>query len=85
VANFEGHQKDTLPVQAYGLDGLVIRKVAVDADGKVKITGITDRFVENGNTLELWWNGSLVHSWTVVPAGNVGKPMGLLLSLTYAA
>ena len=55
---------------------------------KLDITGIGVKdayFLENGNTLELWWNGSLVHSWTVVPAGNVGKPMGLLLSLTYAA
>jgi hypothetical protein len=52
-------------------------KVGIGVDG--------GDFVKNGNTIEFWWNGTLVHSWTVVPAGNVGKPMGLLLSLTYAA
>lgn len=52
--------------------------------GNLDYNGGTVYFVENGNTLELWWNGSLVHSWTVVPA-MVGKPVGLLLSLTYAS
>ena len=43
-------------------------------------------FVENGNTLELWWKGLLVHSWTYIPAAPpVGSPMGLLLTLTYPA
>jgi hypothetical protein len=39
MANFEGKQKDTLPIQLYGLDGSTIRKVAVDSNGKVKVTG----------------------------------------------
>jgi hypothetical protein len=37
------------------------------------------------DTLQLWVNGNLVHSWTAASTGNTGKPMGLLLSLTYAA
>jgi len=44
-------------------------------------------FVENGNVLELWWNGTMVQSWTVTPAvvDTTGQPMGLLLTLTYAS
>jgi hypothetical protein len=34
-------------------------------------------FTENGNTLELWWNGSLVHSWTVTPVAPVGRRASL--------
>jgi hypothetical protein len=30
-------------------------------------TNTTAKFVDNGNTLELWWNGTLVQSWTVTP------------------
>jgi hypothetical protein len=42
-------------------------------------------FKENGNALELWWKGSLVHSWTSVPAAPaIGSPMGMLAGITYA-
>jgi hypothetical protein len=34
-------------------------------------------FTENGNTLELHWNGSLVHSWTVTPVAPVGRRASL--------
>lgn len=45
----------------------------------------TLKFVDNGNVLELWWNGVLVESWTVAPVGPVvGSPIGLLLALTYS-
>jgi len=39
-------------------------------------------FVENGDTLELWFHDQLVDSWAVVLP--TGRPIGLLLSLTYA-
>lgn len=42
----------------------------------------TNGFVENGNALELWWNGTLVQSWTITVSMS-GKPIGLLLGLTY--
>ena len=79
MANNEGQQVDTLPIQLYGHDGLLVRKVAVDADGKLIITGGggTIYFVENGNDLELWWNSTLVHSWTVTPVAPVGRRASL--------
>lgn len=49
--------------------------------GNLDYTGNT-YFVENGDTLELWWNGSLVQSWTVTPPATSGTPIGLLLVLT---
>ena len=42
-------------------------------------------FVENGNTLELWWKEVVVQDWTVTPeAPPVGSPLGLLLVLTHS-
>jgi len=95
MANAQGQQKDTLPVQAYGIDGAVIRKIAVDSDGKVKISGgkTTDinripigdsdtyfNFVAP-DTLQLIVNGQVAQQW-VVSQTNVGLPYGLLLTLT---
>jgi hypothetical protein len=53
-----------------------------------KVGGKADAyFVENGNVLELHWNGSLVHSWTVVPVApdlsGTPMPFGGMLHLTY--
>jgi len=46
---------------------------------------VTDGYAANGNTLELWWNGMLVESWTVTPTTPpAGTPLGLLLTLTYS-
>lgn len=41
--------------------------------------------VKNGNTLELYVNGTRADSWTVIPVTPdlTGQPIGLLLSLTY--
>jgi hypothetical protein len=47
-----------------------------------KDLGAHTRFVENGATLELWYYNQLVDSWTVVIP--TGRPIGLLLALTYA-
>ena len=48
-------------------------------------TTSSEGFAVNGNTLELWWNGTLVQSWTVTPATPAaGNSIGLLLSLTYS-
>lgn len=47
-------------------------------------TSATDGFVQNGNTLELWWNGSVVQSWTITPTTPAaGSFMGFGL-ITYA-
>jgi len=46
-------------------------------------TGV-DRFIEDGNTLELWYKSNLVQSWTVDGSGTqTGTPIGLLLALTH--
>jgi hypothetical protein len=37
------------------------------------------------DTLQLWVNGALAHSWTVAVSTTEGQPMGLLLTLTYPA
>lgn len=43
-------------------------------------------FKENGYTLELWFKGVMVHSWTTdAPSTGVGQPLGMLLTLTYSA
>jgi hypothetical protein len=45
-------------------------------------------FVENGNTLELWWKGVKVQQWTYTAAPPVaGSPFGAWLGLwrTYAS
>jgi hypothetical protein len=39
MASKEGQQIDTLPVQAYGLDGTTLRKIAVDSTGKLITSG----------------------------------------------
>jgi len=53
--------------------------------GKLDLVSET-YFVENGDTIELWWNGSIVQSWTkALPTGGAGVPIGLLLSLTYSS
>lgn len=51
MANKEGQQIDTLPVQAYGLDGATIRKLAVDENGKVIVdpTGLDARYLKLDN------------------------------------
>jgi hypothetical protein len=43
----------------------------------------TNYFVENGNSLELWYQGQLVNVWTLPPAGPVasGSPFGAWLGL----
>lgn len=44
----------------------------------------TEGYAINGNTLELWWNGTLVESWTVTP---VTPPAGSYMgfgAFTYA-
>ena len=52
-------------------------------------TPIIDGFANNGDTLELWWNGSKVQSWKIVSTTaspvyvETGSPMGLLMALTY--
>lgn len=83
MARVEGKQIDTLPSQMYGvqLDG-TITKMAVDSDGKLKVSPMY--FVENGNTLELWWNNCLVQSWTATIEQEAGSPFGLLLAITNA-
>ena len=55
--------------------------------GNLPASPITSGFAENGNTLELWWNGLLVQSWTYTPvaADLTGQPWGLLLSLTHSS
>lgn len=56
-----------------------------DIDG-IPIGNSTTYFTLNGNTLELWVNGSLRQSWTytpVAPTIQTGNPIGLLLTLTY--
>jgi hypothetical protein len=41
-------------------------------------------FKENGYTLELWFKGVIVHSWTTdAPAIATGSPVGLLLAITH--
>jgi hypothetical protein len=42
-------------------------------------------YAANGNTLELWWNGALVQSWTYTPIAPdlTGQPWGLLLAITH--
>ena len=47
-------------------------------------SNLTSKFVDNGDTLELWWNGMLVESWTHTIVVGTGNPIGLLLSLTYS-
>ena len=43
------------------------------------------KFVDNGNTLELWWKSTIVQTWTVSPTPPAsGSPIGLLLALTYS-
>jgi hypothetical protein len=44
-------------------------KVGIGVDG--------GDFVKNGNTIEFWWNGTLVHSWTVTPVAPVGRRASL--------
>jgi hypothetical protein len=45
----------------------------------------TTKFILNGNTAELWLNGSLVQSWTYTPVAPdlTGQPWGLLLAITH--
>jgi hypothetical protein len=53
--------------------------------GNLPATPITSGFAANGNTLELWWNGALVQSWTYTPVAPdlTGQPWGLLLAITH--
>jgi hypothetical protein len=53
--------------------------------GNLPDTPITSGFAINGNTLELWWNGLLVQSWTYSPVAPdlTGQPWGLLLAITH--
>lgn len=49
-----------------------------------KLDAVGFYFKENGYTLELWFMGEMVDSWTVAaPEIETGQPIGLLLSLTY--
>jgi hypothetical protein len=53
--------------------------------GKFDITDLPSeaKFIKNGNDLELWWKGQLMHIWTYVPPALVsGAPTGLLLVIT---
>ena len=52
MASKEGQQIDTLPVQAYGLDGATIRKLSVDENGKVIVdpTGLDARYLKLDQT-----------------------------------
>jgi hypothetical protein len=46
--------------------------------GDVRYVKLSDfPFVINGNTYELWFNGVLVHSWTVTPVAPVGRRASL--------
>lgn len=68
------------------LTDLDLRYLKLDLSN-IPASPTTDGFAVNGNTLELWWNGTLVQSWTVTPVAPVltGQPMGMLLTLTYAS
>jgi len=49
---------------------------------------MTQYFIENGDTLELWWKDEVVQCWTVsavpVDPPPIGSGIGLLLTLTHA-
>ena len=52
--------------------------------GKFDAVGLY--FKENGYTLELWYKGQKLDEWVATPPSTgPGQPMGLLLTLTYAA
>ena len=51
--------------------------------GNIPTSPTSSGLAVNGNTLELWWNGSIVQSWTVTPAPVVDNShiLGINLSL----
>ena len=51
--------------------------------GEVREKDITKNmyFLENGNTLELYWKSQKVQSWTYVPPTLTGQPFGAWLGL----
>jgi len=63
-----------------------LRYIMLDLSN-IPVSPVTDGYAVNGNTLELWWNGTLVESWTVTPVAPDldGIPMGFggMLHLTY--
>ena len=80
VLSGEGYFKDT----KWPLGTLDLRYLMLDFSN-LPASPVTDGYAANGNTLELWWNGMLVESWTVTPTTPpAGTPLGLLLTLTYS-
>lgn len=70
----------TFNPQTGNIDKISDLSVCVSYDG---LPGLL-LFKQNGDTLELWWKGLLVDSWTYEPeAPPLGSPMGLCLLITY--
>lgn len=75
MANAEGQQIDTLPVQMYGWAGGVPVKIAVGIDGSVAINALSGASVSGSVTL------SSANTWYAVPSTVPTSPYALVVTI----